>query len=326
MPSTVHEVVVELLRDRRGLLELLLTRAGVEVPPHDAVSSVSENLGDALPRELRADGVLRLDHQGRAVLAVVIEVQLDVDGRKRFSWPAYLVGARIRGGCDALVIVVTADRAVAAWARAPIRLGPGSVVQPLVLGPDEVPELTDFDEAMKTPTLAALSAVVHSRHADPARAALIVATLHKLGALGVLKGSDLNVYIEVTYELLSKAAKKEFAMLTLPPDYEYKTPWLRELQKKAIAEGLAEGRATGIAEGRATGIAEGRATGLAEGRATGLAEGKAEALLAVLNARGLPVTDAQRARLAALTDLGELDRLLRAAVSARSVDELLSEG
>lgn len=319
MPSTVHEVVVELLRDRRGLLELLLERAGVEVPPHDAVTPVGESLGDALPRELRADGVLRLDHRGEAVLAVVIEVQLDLDGRKLFTWPAYLVGARLRGSCEALVIVVTADRAVATWARAPIHLGPGSVMQPLVLGPDEVPELTDFDEAMRQPALAALSAVVHSRHADPARAALIVATLHKLGALGVLKGSDLNVYIEVTYELLSKAAKKEFAMLTLPPDYEYKTPWLRELQKKAIAEGLAAGHATGVAEGRATGLIEGRATGLVAGKA----EGKAEGVLAVLQARGLAPTDGQRAALFAITDLDELDRLLRAAVTVDSVDALL---
>ena len=41
----------------------------------------------------------------------------------------------------------------------------------------------------------------------------------------------------------------------------------RELREKAIAEGLAEGKAKGLAEGRAEGLAEGKAKGLAEGRA-----------------------------------------------------------
>ncbi len=52
------------------------------------------------------------------------------------------------------------------------------------------------------------------------------------------------------------------------------------------------------------------------------AEGEARALLTVLESRGLSVTDAQRARIAATTDLAELERWLRKAVRMSAVDAL----
>ena len=46
-------------------------------------------------------------------------------------------------------------RDTAAWAAKPIRLGPGSVVTPLALGPDLVPVVTDAAQAAAAPELAA---------------------------------------------------------------------------------------------------------------------------------------------------------------------------
>lgn len=53
-------------------------------------------------------------------------------------------------------------------------------------------------------------------------------------------------------------------------------------------------RVEGHAEGRIVGHAEGHAEGRAEGLAEGRAEGNADALLTVLGARGIAVSDAAR--------------------------------
>ena len=61
-----------------------------------------------------------------------------------------------------------------------------------------------------------------------------------------------------------------------------------------------------------------------EGEAKGKAEGRAEALLEVLAARGLVVTDSQRERILHCTDAALLQQWLRRAVSAASSEEVLA--
>lgn len=56
--------------------------------------------------------------------------------------------------------------------------------------------------------------------------------------------------------------------------------------------------------------------------AVGRAEGEAAALFAVLDARGFAVTDDQRARILACLDVVELERWVRRAVTATSMDDL----
>jgi hypothetical protein len=52
------------------------------------------------------------------------------------------------------------------------------------------------------------------------------------------------------------------------------------------------------------------------------ARGEAKALLAVLEARGLRVSDEARARILACTDVAQLDAWIRKAATATSIDEL----
>jgi hypothetical protein len=60
----------------------------------------------------------------------------------------------------------------------------------------------------------------------------------------------------------------------------------------------------------------------AEGEARGRAEGEARALLTVLEARGKVVSDEQRARILASTDLDELEGWLRKAANVDSTGEI----
>jgi hypothetical protein len=88
------------------------------------------------------------------------------------------------------------------------------------------------------------------------------------------------------------------------------------------AKGRAEGEAKGRAEGEAKGRAEGEAKGRAEGEAKGRAEGRAEAVLQVLQARGLTPTPQQRERILGCTNATALDQWIERAVSCRSVGDL----
>lgn len=63
----------------------------------------------------------------------------------------------------------------------------------------------------------------------------------------------------------------------------------------------------------------------AEGKAEGRAEGKAEALLSILAARGLEPDKSARRRIVACSDLDTLERWLRRAIVATSVDEALGD-
>ena len=65
------------------------------------------------------------------------------------------------------------------------------------------------------------------------------------------------------------------------------------------------------------------AKGEAEGETRGKVEGKIESLLAVLAARGLPISSAQRERIESCRDLETLDRWLWRAVTASTVDDTL---
>lgn len=62
--------------------------------------------------------------------------------------------------------------------------------------------------------------------------------------------------------------------------------------------------------------------GKAEGMAEGRAEGEAEAILLVLDARGLEVTAEDRARIAGCTDLAQLKMWVTRAATVQTTSEL----
>jgi hypothetical protein len=77
--------------------------------------------------------------------------------------------------------------------------------------------------------------------------------------------------------------------------------------------------------GRAEGRTEGRAEGRTEGRAEGEAAANARAVLTVLRARGIVVSDADRERIVAEKDPARLERWIDRAVLAASVAEVVAE-
>jgi hypothetical protein len=106
-----------------------------------------------------------------------------------------------------------------------------------------------------------------------------------------------------------------------------KTPEIEEAIDKGRQEGFTEGKQEGFTDGKQKGFTEGKQKGFTEGKQKGFTEGKqkgftegiahgrALALVAILDARGIALDGADRARILDEQDLAVLDRwTVRAAV------------
>jgi hypothetical protein len=224
MPSQLHDVLVQLFRNRPLLApELLRDALNVELPQFTEVRIDSADLTDVQPAEYRADlVVLLLD--GRPVLGIVIEVQLSQENRKRFVWPAYAATLRARWECPICLLVVTVDEAIARWAAKPIEMGNGSRFVPLVLRPSGVPEVTDEAEARSDPELAVLSAMAHGKDVDVEKS-LQIALAARSAASG-LDEDRSRLYFDLVLTQLSEAARRALQAMDLRK-YEYQSDFAR---------------------------------------------------------------------------------------------------
>ncbi len=291
MPSSLHEALIEIFRQRPSLAaELLAGALGVELPVYELARLESGEFTDLAPTGYRADAVVVLTAAQIPVLAVVVEVQLGRDPDKRWSWPVYLATLRGRLRCPAVLLVVCVDPTTAAWCAVPIELGhPGARLCPLVLGPDRVPMVTDVDQAARVPELAVLSAMAHGAHPD--RSSVLDALL---GAFAAVDEDRAMLYSDVVLAALPEAAQRYLEALMNMKTYEYQSDFARRHRSQGRAEGEAEGRA----------------------------EAKVMAVLAVLDTRGIEVPDDARARITECSDLHQLDTWVRRAVTADSVHDL----
>ena len=282
----LHEALVLLFRNRPELApELVRDVLGMELPAYSEARIDSAELTDVIPAEYRADLVVLLIN-GKPVFAIVVEVQLGTDDRKRFTWPVYATGLRARLECECIVLVVTPERSVARWAAQPIRIGGGTVFTPVVIGPEGVPVVRDPAAPAE---LVVLSAMAHGR--DDLDTAIQVALAAGQAIRTVEDADRRTVYYDLVEAALSEAARKAFQML--PQGYE----WQGETARTSAAKGEAKGRA----------------------------EGKAEDVLEILDARDIAITEPQRRRVLACTDLELLRQWVRRAATITTADELFTE-
>lgn len=244
MPSQLHEVLLQLFRNRPALAPALLRDAlHQELPPYTEARIDSAELNEAQPTEYRADlVVLLLD--GVPVFGIVVEVQLSPDDRKQYVWPVYVTGLRARLECPVCLLVVTADDACARWAAKRIYIGGASYLMPVVLGPSGIPEITDDDVAVAAPELAVLSAMAHGEDEDTEKAVRIAAAAQR--ACANLDEEQSKLYRDLIFVSLSEVARRALQAVSMSK-YEYQN----DLGMKFFAHGQAEGRAEGNRQGRA---------------------------------------------------------------------------
>jgi hypothetical protein len=232
VPSLLHEVLVELFRERPALAcELLAACAGIELSGRAESGSVDLSL--VASPEYRADRVVVMrDAKGVATAAIVVEIQLWFDPAKRRTWPVYVTSLRAIHKCPTTLLVIAPNAGVAKWARAPIEIGhPGFCLRPVVVGYADVPRVTDEEAARAAPELAVLSVLAHPE-VSVARAAI--------EAVRPLAAGTARLYLDLVMTALPDAARHvvEAAMIE---GYKYQS----EFARKYFAQGLEEGREEG---------------------------------------------------------------------------------
>jgi len=205
---------------------------------------------------------------------------------KWFTWPVYLATLRARLRCPTVLMVVAVDAATARWCARPVQLGhPGLALRPLVLGPDQVPVVTDPAEATGAPEIAVLSTMAHVERPNWEDIADAV-----LAALDTIDDERAGLYTDLLLTALPDAARAKMEKMMGTRTYEYQSEFARKY--------------------------------FYQGRAEGEAQGEAAALLTVLDARGIEVPDDARARITGCTDLDQLDTWVRRAATAASIEDL----
>jgi len=282
MPSQRHEVIVELLRRSPDLILQLFARVSDSVDSSYRAEVHSESFSNVKASPHAADLVLKVMEGETLQQGVIAEVQLDVDSGKLFSWPLYGVGLRAELQCETCVLVITPYQRVARWAEQPIPLGAGSIFQPVVLGPDAIPALTDVEQARQWPGLAFLSALAHAT--DPPETAAKVA----FNAVDAARQLDHRLFI-ACYDILC-ATLDGAALAQLETLMQLD---VNQLQSETVRRNVALG--------------------------------EINAVLTILETRGIAVSSEQKQRIQQCSDLETASRWVRQAVTLSSVDELFDE-
>jgi hypothetical protein len=292
--SPEHAALVELFRHHPELAATLAARVGrITLPKGYGV-----RVGDPTQRafHLVPDLVIEVcDADGTPVLALIVEVQREVDPDKRFTWPAYQWLERLRRRCECVVLVVATTRKVAAWASPPIECGT-SVSQVIVLGPDDVPRITDLAVATANPGLAVLSAAIHGGEGEgePVTRAACLAqyTLHE---------HEAQQYNELVFHALSRQAVRHII-----EDLMHELSEQQEQERRADIEQLKR-----------------LLTELYEVK--GERNATARLLLRQLAIRGFQVDEATSARVRDCRDLAQLETWFDRVVTAKTLDEVFAD-
>jgi hypothetical protein len=316
MVTAEHEALHKIFQHDTELFARTMRHVfAVRVPVPRHVSIMNTDFTEVRPHLRRGDSVLLAellveDPDNQYVM--IIESQTDPDDEKAYRWPYYVAYLHDKYQCPVVLLVVCSKAGTAEWAREPIVVGlPGLLcmtVRAIVLGPDNVPTITDLAMARDDVGFAVFSALTHSRSE---RVGVILETL--AAALGTIDAETASLLAEFTEAGLgSTDGVTIWRGLMATQTY----PYVSHLR----SQGREEGRQEGLAEGRS----EGRAEGRSEGRAEGRAEARAADIVRLLDKRGIEMAPADRELVLACRDAETLDVWLDRVLTISRISELFA--
>ncbi|UUU23532.1 hypothetical protein [Streptomyces sp. DSM 40750] len=290
MVTSAHEGLHRIFQERPEILAPVFGVLGLPFPEKATVDALTPDVTETKPLERRVDTVLRIGPSDGDDFLLAIEAQSGRNADKELSWAYYVAHLQSKYRLPVILLVVCQDRATAKWATGPFdcraRGWTAQTTRPLVIGPDNLPEITDTRTAADNLAMAAFSALAHARSPQ------IDAILETMGhALQVRDGTGTNYF----YEFL------EVTLRGTPAGDK----WEEILSFVTYFPGRGTVRETAYLEGKA--------------------EGEAKGLLYVLDVRGIPVPDSVRERIAQCTDLELLDRWLERSRTVTQAEDLFTE-
>ncbi|WP_250289511.1 hypothetical protein [Streptomyces atroolivaceus] len=301
MVSAPHEAMHRVFQEYPSLLSGLSDVLGLELPPVASAELLTVDLTETEPLERRVDTLLRIKTENDGPFLLVVEAQGKQDPGKTASWPYYVTYLNNKYRLPVLLLVICQDHATAAWAARPLTIGlpqwPTVTTRPLVAGPHNMPVITNVAEARKDLAFATLSAITHADNPD------VDAILKTMSvALRDAPESLVEPLVEfIAQGLGNRPAAQQWRNLVAVDLSFYTSPLSEEIRD------------------------EGRAQGRDEGRAQGRVEGRADAVLFLLSARGIDITEATREKVAACGDPEALGRWLVRAAFVTTSDEIFDE-
>jgi hypothetical protein len=295
MPAPAHEVLLQLLHDHPALLSALLQKL-TGVAPTGPLAPADANLRFADPEEVRPDLVF---HAQRPRW-ILLELQNRVDPDKAARWILAVAVQLAATGSMGDLIVLTASPRVASWAKGIAHargdLGTAVGLEPVVLLiAGKVIDLL-LDDAH--PELAFFAAwAVRARRGPEAKSVVSRAAVLTNRLPVPLRDAAVRAIVAVLGEPMLAYLRE----LSMNPDHLPETRAGRRFRMFFEEKGKTEGKAEGKAEG------------------------KREAVLAVLEARGLAMSEAQRAVVAACSDATVLAQWIVRAATASSAAEVLAQ-
>jgi hypothetical protein len=294
MPSGEHETPIALAKLDPKLARWLLSHLfDIKVPDYHHSRAQPTDVRVVVPRTYHADGMLLFcDVDDQPLLAVVLEVQRGWDKGKRWTWKLYVAQLEAELRVNTALLVYCPDPAIARRYRRMLESeGLSLPLRPYIFTPDDVPLVLEPELARADPTVAVFSAICHGGDADIDAAFPALAE-----ALQALDPKEAISYYDIVLAGLPPEPRARWeAYMSTAVESKYHSELFRELDAQARAEGKAEGKA----------------------------EGEVQAVLTVLAARNVPVSDEIREQILACTDLTVLDTWLRRAVTAVAADDVI---
>lgn len=281
----------------------MLTFRDMPSPERDALNALFharpslavDLLNDVFDIELSSDTLVEVTPAGESgplPLAwgepehgVIVELQRTVSEEDRQGWARRSAALWLRLKRPVLVLVLAPDAWICDWAAQPVVTSlPGYVLHPLVVGPEQVAPIADPAQAAECLELTVLSVLAHGSEEG------VVETF--LAALSKTEESRGTRYYEYAYRLASTGVRRALEEIMSSDAWPVHSPFAREH--------------------------------FSRGRLAGLCEGKARAVLAVLRARGVSVSDDALTTITSCVDQEQLDRWAHRAATALTVDELFA--
>jgi len=289
MVSSSHEAMHRIFQEDPGVFPRTFRALGIPFDEPVTAALLPTDLTETRPLERRVDTLLRFDTDSGPSFLLAVEAQGRRDPGKTSSWAYYLAHLYAKYGIPPVLLVVCQDKRTATWASTPVHIGPPQwsalTLRPLVLGPHNVPVITDPARAARDIPLATLSAVTHAR--EPNVAAILEALA---SAMKTLDEDTASVFAELTELGLGDAPAAQTWRDLMAVDLSF---FRSETSQRLRAEGRAEGRAQDI--------------------------------LLLLTARDITLTDEARRRITACQDLDLLGTWFRRAITAATADEVFAE-
>jgi hypothetical protein len=276
-----------------GIFARTFARLGTPFSEPVAVSPLTTDATEIRPLERRLDTLLQIDTASGESYLLAVEAQSRKDPEKHSSWAYYASYLYAKYRKPPLLLVVCQDESTSRWAQTPIHVGIPQwrclTVHPLVLGPHNVPIVTDAAVAAGDIPFAVFSAITHSKNP---RADKLLSAL----ADALVKADDdtAAVYADITeLGLGTTPAATLWRKLMVVPTTFFRSETAEKLRD--------------------------------EGREEGQVRNAVASLLRVLHARHFDVSDELLARIRECRDLDTLGRWLELTVTATDIDEVFAQ-